>query len=377
MARLSVALLIPWTLAGMVGFVGVGQAERASPPANASEGLDSSAMTEPEGEQRAASDANPTHADGAPGAGDPEREQQPLVEARQRFDRGLEMYTEGDYDLALIEFSRAHELVPDYRVLYNIAQVSMMLGRYARAREALERYLREGADGIGTERRQAVQLDLDSLVGRTATLSVVSNVEGAEVLVDDELLGTCPMKAPVLLDAGTHEVSVRAPGYLAASKRITLAGRDAVNLAIELRLQPVSERERVVVEKRIETGPAERIEPSIPALVWAGWIATGALATGAAVTGVLGMNAAGNLSALRDNPDAERRDLNNAQDRAKSLLISADLLGAAALLTGGVSLYFTLFNNGSEPDPGRDPSAIRATTSVELGTAGLRLTRQF
>src|SRR5688572_11738325 len=32
-----------------------------------------------------------------------------LLEAKQRFDRGFELYEEGEYPLALIEFNRAYE----------------------------------------------------------------------------------------------------------------------------------------------------------------------------------------------------------------------------------------------------------------------------
>src|SRR5688572_14005202 len=38
-----------------------------------------------------------------------------VEEARRRFDRGVRLYAEGDYPLALIEFERAYELVSNYR----------------------------------------------------------------------------------------------------------------------------------------------------------------------------------------------------------------------------------------------------------------------
>src|SRR5262245_54376929 len=80
----------------------------------------------------------PASASPSPGAG-PSPEV--VTEAKQRFDRGLELYAEGEYPLALIEFTRAYELVPNYRVLYNIGQVCIQLGQYANARRALEEYL--------------------------------------------------------------------------------------------------------------------------------------------------------------------------------------------------------------------------------------------
>ena len=46
----------------------------------------------------------------------------PVRRAQGHFQRGVELYGERNYDGALAEFSRAHELSPNYRVLYNLAQ---------------------------------------------------------------------------------------------------------------------------------------------------------------------------------------------------------------------------------------------------------------
>ncbi len=309
---------------------------------------------------------------GAPGGAEAGSDQEPdgkVAEARQRFDRGLQLYRDGDYELALIEFSRAYEIVPDFRVLYNIAQVSMTLGRYAQARRSLEQYLKDGAETMDPARREAVERDLAMLSERTATLFISSNVKGADVVVDEDVIGRTPMASPILLDAGLHTVTLRKPGYLPASERITLAGRDAAERSIELRPVPVNERERIVVERQVDTSTEK--EPTVPSLVWAGWIATGALATSAAVTGVLGVSAAGELEDLQNDPDAQRRELNDAQKRADSLFLTADLLTAAALLTGGASLYFTLFTGGPAQRPERDAPPRSASVGVGWRTVNV------
>jgi len=54
-------------------------------------------------------------------------------EASTRFKRGLQLFDEGDYALALVEFERAYQLAPNYRALYNIGLVNVQLGRYAEA----------------------------------------------------------------------------------------------------------------------------------------------------------------------------------------------------------------------------------------------------
>src|SRR5687768_2725567 len=104
--------------------------------------------------------------------------QDPVKEAAERYQRGLSIYAEGEYLLALVEFERAYQLSPDYRVLYNIGQVRVQLGRYAKAREALEQYMEQGGDAISADRKREVTADLEMLKMRTARLNIVTSEEG-------------------------------------------------------------------------------------------------------------------------------------------------------------------------------------------------------
>ena len=74
------------------------------------------------------------------------------AEARTRFDRGLRLFDEGDSAGALAEFKRAHELVPNQLVLFNIGLVYAALARPVEATDALDRVLRDPA---GLTRREA------------------------------------------------------------------------------------------------------------------------------------------------------------------------------------------------------------------------------
>src|SRR5690349_11541014 len=65
-------------------------------------------------------------------------------EAQMRFKRGLELYDEQDFQNALIEFRRAYELQPTYKILYNLGQVCYQLTEYACALRNFEKYLKEG-----------------------------------------------------------------------------------------------------------------------------------------------------------------------------------------------------------------------------------------
>ena len=68
-----------------------------------------------------------------------------VAQARQHFARGVELYRGGAYDAALAAFTRAYELAPTYRILYNLAQVQAQRQDYVQALELFARYLGEGA----------------------------------------------------------------------------------------------------------------------------------------------------------------------------------------------------------------------------------------
>lgn len=69
-------------------------------------------------------------------------------EASGHFQRGVELFQEGAFRAALVEFERAYGIAPDYRLLYNIGQVKLQLQDYLGATQSYERYLEEGGSEI-------------------------------------------------------------------------------------------------------------------------------------------------------------------------------------------------------------------------------------
>jgi len=290
-----------------------------------------------------------------------------VEEAGRRYDRGLKFYSEGEYRLAVIEFERTYELVPDYRVLYNIGQVRIQLGDYARARKALERYMREGQDKIKADRAQAVKNDLDMLEGRTATLKIAATPEGVEVLVDGESVGTTPLTDPILLNAGDHNVELRKVGFRPLVVRRTLAGSDAATLDAKLEPVPVATPTAVA-----PLSPAVAPAPRSSTPMWIGWSVTGGLAAGAIVTSILGNKAADDLDDARNRRDVSSADLKSDGNRAKMLLVTSDALAAAAVVAGGVSLYLTL-RSPTRAEPTRDSASL----GLGFSPGGVRLVGRY
>ena len=284
-----------------------------------------------------------------------------IKEARDHYEAGLALYSDGEFQRAAIEFDRAYELVPNYRALYNIGQVRIQLHNYARAMKALQAYLKEGGDKISADRKKSVADDLEMLSTRTALLTVETNEEGAEIIVDGEVAGTAPLPEPLLLDTGDHRIGARKPGFVPRENSITLASRDTLSMRIDLQKEELNKPVVVVAPTQ---APTDRT-----AWIWGTWSATAALAVGAGVTGGLGIKAANELDDKRNTLGATRDELDSAQSRAQTLLNTSTVLGIGAVVTGGVALYLTL----SKPTP--DKSKKRA--SLRVGPTSVDIVGQF
>jgi tetratricopeptide (TPR) repeat protein len=316
----------------------------------------------------------PPFPDDTPPSSDPEPQPEavdPTEEARLRYQRGLSLFSSAEYVLALVEFERAHQLSPNYRVLYNIGQVRIQLGRYARALEALTQYLKEGGDAIDAERRAAVEKDLQMLSERTATLTVTTNEPGANITLDGVVIGVTPLAGPIIVDAGEHNVGVRKVGFYDRFQAVTLAGRDTRTVELDL-VKLKQDGPAVVVERRTERQIVER--PGRP-LMWAGWAATGTLGIGAGVAGYFGIQKAQELESKRTQYPLKQDEMQRTKRSAQTLFLAADLMGASAVVMGGISVYLTLSSSDKAVKKvvGRAPGKVR----IGISPKGVRLSGTF
>lgn len=287
-------------------------------------------------------------------------------EAKTRFEHAIKLYEDGDYTLALAEFERVYELVPDYRVLYNIGQVNIQLGHYARALLTLREYLERGGATLPAERASSVRADLESLARRTASISVETQPPGAELFIDGRSFGTTPLPEPLVVDVGERRLELKLPGHQPQARTLSLAGGDSRQARFELQPEEqAAPRPSVAPPPRPVLAPQPLPPPAADnRSPWTliGYGSAGALAAGALVAGALGASSAGQLKDLRDTPGASRAELDQAQTRTKTRFLVAEVLGAAALATGAVTLYVQLSGT-------RDRATARTASGVWLGLA--------
>lgn len=301
----------------------------------------------------AASNPRPARADepSAPTETDEPTADATTLEARAHHRRALQLYDDGEYRLALVEFERAYAIGKSYKVLFNIGQVSYQLTRYAKARVAFERYLADGGNRVDTDRRAAVERDLTTLKLRTASLSIHVNGPGATVVINDEPAGQAPID-DAIVDAGALRVNISRDGWTPAVRQVTLAGGDSQTL--DVTLSPV--RREVIETRPSGTGL------SGPAL--AGWIATGVLAAGAIGTGIAA-NAASSTydtklnSPIAGSPADAHADLEHQRNVVRGLAITTDALIVGSLIAGGIALWLTIRGpHPDQPHAARDPFTV-------------------
>ncbi len=308
------------------------------------------------------------------------------AEARERFDRAVKLYEEGNYDAALVEFQRAAALRPSYKLFYNMGQVRVALNDPAAALGAYRQYLEQGGDKIPAARRTQVQEEMKRLEQRVARLTVETDVAGAEVSIDDVSVGSTPLDAPVLVNSGSRRVQVRHPDYLPQRRVLSLAGgveeRAVFRLAAGTATPRPAASHTPNADGPAQTSPApprKARKESNNSGIWIGWAATGALAAGAAVTGVMALSKDSDLEEQLQEPVERKQDLDSDAKTVRTLAILSDGLAVAALAVGGVTLWLTLSSDDDEADWSVRTAAKprRPSVGISMGPTGASVRGSF
>jgi tetratricopeptide (TPR) repeat protein len=294
--------------------------------------------------------------------------------ASQAFELGKAHWARGELSQALAEFERAYRLSPAYQVLYDIGAVNVKLEQWARARQAFELYLALGADQLSKDQIQEVRVHLDALNKRTATLTLILNVPGAEVQVDGTKLETTTISG-LIVDTGEHVVRVSKPGFHPLEQVVQAADGENLHLVFPLASlvpEPVMPQEAAAGVPGPEVtalgGPGST-EPHVhdQGSLWVPWTITAVLATGWATTTALAIQARHDRNIIeRPGTSAERIDA--ARRLHVALAVVSDVLLVSTLASTGVSAYLTWW-----PEPAPEPTAqnaARRSGSLSLSVSG-------
>jgi tetratricopeptide (TPR) repeat protein len=312
--------------------------------------------------------AAPVLAEDPPAAASGSDRQSDVERARQHFRAGVDYYRDGDLAASLVEFKRAYATAPNYRVLYNLGQVSQELREYPDAKRYYERYLHEAGDALDASRKQEVAAALLKVRSRIAELMLSSSASDAEYFVDDVSLGRGPFDEPVLVSAGSHRVSASAPGRVRTTQVIDAAGGETLAIQLDLpQIELAQTREPQPTPAAGGSSPRTDEAGPGPAL-WLG-ISTGVLAAGAGVLSALAARDGADYRAALERKTTPK-ELDDLHDSATAKALAADILWGATAVTGALTLYFALSDDGSERQPD-------ARARLDLGPGRIDLRGRF
>ncbi|HEY5957344.1 MAG TPA: PEGA domain-containing protein [Polyangiaceae bacterium] len=291
-------------------------------------------------------------------AADPER----VAEGRAHFSRGVDYFKDEDYRNAMVEFKRAYELAPNYKLLYNLGQTGQELKDYAFALKSLERYLADGGADVPADRRTEVAATIRKLKQRVAEITINTDVSDADILVDDVPVGRTPLTSPLVVSAGHRKITLT-KGPRNATRTVEVSGGERAELSLELTsAEPSGDPQR----GESNSPPTEATKPSktkphhenanVSATsqpteggnsTWIGLVVTGVLAAATGVTGGLALAAKSDFDATVDKYPVAPGDVRDARSKTRSLALATDILGGATLVSGGITVWMALSSGHS------------------------------
>jgi len=156
------------------------------------------------------------------------------ADAKADYDAAKVAYGDKDYANASLKFKAAYDKSKDPRLLWNVANCEKQLRHYAKVRALLKRYLAEGGELINEKDRADADEVLKAIDPFIASITIHVNEPGAEVYVEDELVGTSPLPGTVDVDLGSRKVRVKKAGFKEETTTIAVGGDKPVTVEVKI-----------------------------------------------------------------------------------------------------------------------------------------------
>jgi hypothetical protein len=268
-------------------------------------------------------------------------------EAKERFEKGVVLFKDGNYSAALVEFRAAYAAMPHYSVRYNLGVTLQNLHRYAEAKEEFLAFLAEGGDDIEKKKRKEVEGFLGELESLVSTLRISCDVDGAQLFLNATFEKDLSLENEILLDVGEYDVEVRLSGYPSHYEKLEVPGGKVIELTVTFLEEPAVEPDEPVVDQPVAIivpplppPPTPVVKKRSPA---AFWTLLGLTVASGVTAGVLGGTFLAKKKTYEDDGPVEgwqdrRRELQNLAIGADLMIGVTAALTVATVVTGAITL---------------------------------------
>ena len=140
-------------------------------------------------------------------------------QAQQLFDEGLAAERAGRWEKARTFLLSTWRLQHHWKVAAHLGSVEHRLGKMRDAAEHLTFLLRE-APRMDTDDRRQTEKMVAQARAKVGAVVVSVSPPGAEVWMDEELVGKAPLPGALFVKPGAHGMEVRAEGYVAVARTV-------------------------------------------------------------------------------------------------------------------------------------------------------------
>jgi len=275
--------------------------------------------------------------------------------AKEHFLKGKTLVEDGAYDKAIGELEASYEINPVPIVLYNIGLCYDELHKYADAMKNYRKFLAYGKEAP-QEMRDKVSERIKALSKLIGLLKLDVDVEGAEVIVDNKLVGHTPTGS-IFIETGEHDLALRKTGYPDIKKKFKIVSGETTELSfnmekvkgkeaeagMDVEVEKVKEEVTVLEKPASDTKKGQKRKKLGKAPFWAVTAVSLALLAGAAITGGLAIDAESEFNEQNYEDNDKWEPL---EDKANNLALTTDVLigvGAASAAAALVLFFFTDF----------------------------------
>ncbi len=157
--------------------------------------------------------------------------------ARKDWDAAKQLAEAKDYKGALVELKRAYDLSQNPRVLYNVGALEKLLTHYARAVDAWDRELKEGAGKLTPAEAAEARSSIAIVQQFVTTIEVTANETDATLYIDDYAIGKTPFAGPVRIDVGKHTLKLSKDGFVDAVQQVEVASGQKTPVSFKIEPQ--------------------------------------------------------------------------------------------------------------------------------------------
>jgi hypothetical protein len=191
-------------------------------------------------------------------------------DADELIRRGNDLRRKGQDEAALREFQRAYELGATPHAAASLGLAEQQLKRWGDAERHLSQALRDKTDPWVGKNRAVLEKQVKFVRGQIGRLEIIGDPAGAEVLVNNENVGTLPLADPVPVTPGSVRVEMRSAGYLNGAVSVAVArgqlGHVDLRLERDARAVAPPTFDAAKAAKTVaETPPTAAPEPSVVA----------------------------------------------------------------------------------------------------------------